>query len=114
MGEGNFKAAVLHGQGLGAEVKGLGSNGDLTDDASTTRLAVYGTTYVAPKWRIAPAILAETSDDRFASGDSYDWATLNVRLANEINQNFEMQPATSGWISNRRATATATLSMATT
>jgi len=91
MGEGNFKAAVLHGQGLGAEVKGLGSNGDLTDDASTTRLAVYGTTYVAPKWRIAPAILAETSDDRFASGDSYDWATLNVRLANEINQNFEMQ-----------------------
>ncbi|WP_016914216.1 MULTISPECIES: carbohydrate porin [Halomonadaceae] len=91
LGEGNFKAALLHGQGLGAEVKGLGSNGDLTDDATATRLAVYGTTYIAPQWRIAPSILAEVSDDRFADGDSYSWATLNVRLANEITQNFEMQ-----------------------
>ncbi|PCF95757.1 carbohydrate porin [Vreelandella nigrificans] len=91
LGEGNFKAALLHGQGLGAELKGVGSNGDLTDEATSTRLAVYGTTYIAPKWRIAPSILAETSRDRFADGDSYDWATLNVRLANEINQNFEMQ-----------------------
>ncbi|WP_404413353.1 carbohydrate porin [Vreelandella aquamarina] len=94
-GEGNFKAAILHGQGLGAEVKGLGSNGDLTEDATTTRLALYGTTYIAPNWRVAPSILAETSDDRFASGDSYDWATLNFRVANEINQNFEMQYETS-------------------
>ncbi|MDM7480901.1 MAG: carbohydrate porin [Halomonas sp.] len=91
LGEGNFKAALLHGQGLGAEVKGLGRDGNLTDDATATRLAVYGTTYIAPQWRIAPSILAEVSDDRFADGDSYSWATLNVRLANEITQNFEMQ-----------------------
>ncbi|WP_404474266.1 carbohydrate porin [Vreelandella venusta] len=91
LGEGNFKAAALHGQGLGAEVKALGSDGDLTDDATATRLAVYGTTYIAPQWRIAPSILAEVSEDRFAEGDSYTWATLNVRLANEITQNFEMQ-----------------------
>ncbi len=91
MGEGNFKAALLHGQGLGAEVKGLGSNGDLTDDAAATRLAVYGTTYVAPQWRVAPSLLAEVSDDRFADGDRYKWATLNLRVANEITQNFEMQ-----------------------
>jgi len=91
MGDGNFKAALLHGQGLGAEVKSLGSNEDLTDDAKATRIAVYGTTYIAPQWRIAPSILAEVSDDRFADGDNYNWATLNVRLANEITQNFEMQ-----------------------
>lgn len=89
--EGNFKAAVLHGQGLGAEVKGLGSNGDLTEDASSTRLALYGTTYVAPNWRAAPSVLAETSEDRLNKGDRFDWATFNLRLANEITQNFEMQ-----------------------
>jgi len=91
LGEGNFKVALMHGQGLGAEVKGLGSDGNLTDDAQATRLGIYGTTYVAPRWRVAPAILAETSKDRYAEGDQYDWATLNVRLANEITQNFEMQ-----------------------
>ncbi len=89
--EGNFKAAVLHGQGLGAEVKSLGSNGDLTEDANATRLAMYGTTYVAPNWRAAPSVLAETSEDRLNKGDSFDWATFNLRLANEITQNFEMQ-----------------------
>ncbi|MGR2739807.1 carbohydrate porin [Billgrantia sp. Q4P2] len=91
LGEGNFKLALLHGQGLGAQVKGLGSDGDLTDDATATRLGIYGTTYVAPKWRVAPAILAETSEDRYVEGDQYDWATLNVRLANELTENFEMQ-----------------------
>ncbi|MBH8579450.1 carbohydrate porin [Bisbaumannia pacifica] len=91
LGEGNFKAALLHGQGLGAEVKGLGSNGELTEDAIATRVGVYGTTYLSSNWRIAPALLAETSEDRLASGDRYEWATLNLRLANEITENFEMQ-----------------------
>ncbi|WP_035580163.1 carbohydrate porin [Halomonas sp. TG39a] len=91
MGEGSFKAAVLHGQGLGAETKSIGSRGDLTDDATATRLALYGTTYIAPQWRVAPSILAETSEDRYAQGDKYNWAGLNVRLANELTQNFEMQ-----------------------
>ncbi|MDI5935547.1 carbohydrate porin [Halomonas kalidii] len=91
LGEGNFKAAVIHGQGLGGETKGIGSNGSLTEDATSTRVGLYGTTYVAPSWRVAPAILAETSEDRFVEGDQYDWATLNVRLANELTENFEMQ-----------------------
>ena len=91
LAEGNFKAAVMHGQGLGAEVKGLGADGRLTDDAIATRVGLYGTTYLAPTWRVAPAILAETSEDRYVDGDQYDWATLNVRLANELTQNFEMQ-----------------------
>src|SRR5699024_1040042 len=34
---------------------------------------------------------AETSKDRYVDGDQYDWATLNVRLANELTRNFEMQ-----------------------
>lgn len=91
LGEGSFKAALMHGQGLGAEAKGLGSDGELTRDASATRLGVYGTTYLTPNWRVAPSVLAEISEDRYIAGDRYRWAGLNVRLANEITQNFEMQ-----------------------
>ncbi|PWV74180.1 sucrose porin [Halomonas sp. A11-A] len=40
LGEGNFKAALIHGQGLGAEAKVLGADGALTDDAQATRLAL--------------------------------------------------------------------------
>ncbi|MCK0745128.1 carbohydrate porin [Chromohalobacter nigrandesensis] len=91
LADGNFKAAVIHGQGLGAEAKAIGADGDLTDEAQATRLGLYGTTYLTPQWRIAPSILAETSEDRYAEGDRYDWAGLNVRLANELTANFEMQ-----------------------
>ncbi|WP_304526182.1 carbohydrate porin [Halomonas sp. I5-271120] len=91
LGEGSFKAALLYGQGLGAEVKSLGTNGDLTEDASAARLAVYGTTYLAPRWRVAPSVFAETSEDRFDAGDKYQWSGVNVRLANELTENFEMQ-----------------------
>ncbi|MDR5858909.1 carbohydrate porin [Halomonas eurihalina] len=91
LNDGNFKAAVMHGQGLGAETKSIGSNGNLSEDATATRLGLYGTTYLAPNWRVAPAILAETSEDRYVAGDQYDWATFNVRLANELTENFEMQ-----------------------
>ncbi|GHB00089.1 carbohydrate porin [Modicisalibacter luteus] len=89
--EGEFKAAVLHGQGLGAEVKELGADGELNENAEATRVALYGTTYLAPRWRFAPALLAETSRDRYVEKDSYDWLTLNARIANELTQNFEMQ-----------------------
>ncbi|MFY0991337.1 carbohydrate porin [Halomonas sp. C05BenzN] len=91
LGEGNFKAALIHGQGLGAEAKVLGADGSLTEDAQATRLGIYGTTYLAPSWRVAPSILAEASKDRYVAGDDYKWAGLNVRLANELTRNFEMQ-----------------------
>lgn len=91
LAEGNFKAALIHGQGLGAEAKVLGADGNLTDDAQATRLGLYGTTYLAPRWRVAPSILAETSQDRYVQGDEFNWAGLNVRLANELTENFEMQ-----------------------
>ncbi|APX94048.1 porin [Halomonas sp. 1513] len=91
LSEGNFKAALIHGQGLGAEAKVLGADGNLTDDAQATRLGLYGTTYLAPTWRVAPSLLAETSKDRYVQGDEFNWAGLNVRLANELTENFEMQ-----------------------
>ena len=88
--EGFFKTALLYGQGLGAEVKNLGSDGELLDDARALRLALYGQTPLAPGWRIAPSLLAEQSQDRYVDGDDYSWLTLNLRLAQEINSNFEM------------------------
>lgn len=89
--DGNFKLALMHGQGLGAEAKSIGADGDLHEDAVSTRLGVYGTTYLSESWRFAPAILAETSEDRYIKGDEYQWLTFNARLAQEFTQNFEMQ-----------------------
>jgi len=91
LSDGNFKVAVMHGQGLGAEAKNIGADGDLHEDAVSTRLGIYGTTYLSENWRIAPAILAETSEDRYIKGDEYQWLTFNTRLAHEIGSNFEMQ-----------------------
>ncbi|MGA8137159.1 MAG: carbohydrate porin [Pseudomonas gingeri] len=88
--EGFFKTALLYGQGLGAEVKNIGSDGELISDARTLRLALYGETPVAPGWRIGPSLLAEQSKSRYVEGDDYRWLTLNMRLANAINSNFEM------------------------
>ncbi len=91
LSDGNYKVAVMHGQGLGAETKNIGSDGDLHEDAVSTRFGVYGTTYLSDNWRLAPAILAETSKDRYLAGDEYQWLTFNTRLAHEIAANFEMQ-----------------------
>lgn len=91
LSEGNFKVAVMHGQALGAEVKSIGADGNLHEDAVATRFGVYGTTYLSDRWRIAPMILAEQSEDRYIKGDEYQWLTFNTRLANELTANFEMQ-----------------------
>jgi len=88
--EGFFKTALLYGQGLGAEVKNVGSDGELIEEARAVRLALYGETPIAPGWRIGPSLLAEQSKDRYVKGDNYAWMTLNMRLANAINRNFEM------------------------
>ena len=88
------------GQGLGAELKGIGSNGNLTKDAQAVRLFSYGVTRFADNWRIAPAFLGEYSKDRFVDGDEFLWGTVNVRLAQELTKNFEMytRVLTSTWI----------------
>ncbi len=88
--EGSFKTALLYGQGLGAEVKGLGSDGQLSEDAQTLRFATYGTTALSSNWSIAPVLMAQRSQDRYVKDDDYRWVTLNARLVQEINQNFAL------------------------
>ncbi|STW08712.1 maltoporin [Klebsiella grimontii] len=53
--EGTSKTALLYGHGLGAEVKGIGSDGALRSGANTWRFASYGTTPLSKNWFIAPA-----------------------------------------------------------
>ncbi|WJV24467.1 MULTISPECIES: carbohydrate porin [Pseudomonas] len=89
--EGYLKAALLYGKGLGAEVNNIGADGDLLDEARTLRLALYGHTHLDQAWRIAPALIAEHSKDRYVPGDDYRYWTFNLRLANELTSNFEMQ-----------------------
>ncbi|MGY5955781.1 Carbohydrate porin [Kosakonia sp. BK9b] len=89
--EGSAKTALLYGHGLGAEVKSIGSDGALLSDANTWRLASYGITPLGGGWHIAPALLAQSSKDRYVKGDSYQWATANLRLIQGITENFEMQ-----------------------
>ncbi|MBB6824767.1 carbohydrate porin [Escherichia coli] len=88
--EGTAKIALLYGHGLGAEVKGIGSDGALRSDADTWRLAAYGTTPLGNGWHIAPSVMAQGSKDRYARGDSYEWVTLNTRLIKEVTQNFAL------------------------
>ncbi|MBJ7222410.1 MULTISPECIES: carbohydrate porin [unclassified Brenneria] len=88
--EGSAKVAVLYGHGLGGEVKGIGSDGNLTNDADTWRLATYGTTPLSKNWSFAPSILAQSSKDRYVSGDNYEWITFNARLIQEITENFAL------------------------
>ncbi|MFM1641270.1 carbohydrate porin [Aeromonas salmonicida] len=84
------KAAILYGHGLGAELKGLGSDSELLPDADAVRIAVFGATDIAPRWRFAPALLAEQSQDRYVKGDEYQWLTLNTRVAQVLSQNVEL------------------------
>lgn len=86
--DGTAKAALLYGHGLGAEVKGIGSDGNLTEQANTWRVATYGMTSLNSHWHLAPALLAQQSKDRYIKGDDYRWLTLNVRLMQDITENF--------------------------
>lgn len=89
--EGSFKAAFMAGGGLGAELKSIGGDSELLSDARAMRAAVYGTTPINRTWSIAPALMAEQSKDRYVEGDRYDWISFNTRLAQAINENFELQ-----------------------
>ena len=94
--EGGFaKFGALYGQGLGAEVKNVGSEGQLTKDAKAFRVFAYSVHQINNNWRIAPSLLAETSKDRFVIGDKANWASFNLRAANPITKNFEMVYETS-------------------
>jgi sucrose porin len=85
------KTGIMVGRGLGAEAKRLGAAGNLLKDAQAVRVASFGVTDLAPQWTISPAVMAEISKDRFNRGDSYKWASANLRLTHAINRNFAMQ-----------------------
>lgn len=88
LGAGSSKSALIYGHGLGAEAKGIGSDGNLTSQADTLRFASYGVTSLSKNWHLAPAILAQQSTDRYVQGDDYRWVTLNARLMQDITENF--------------------------
>lgn len=91
MRDGWSRTTIVYGHGLGAEVKSIGSNGDLTSAANTVRFQTFGASPLNEKWSIAPVIMAQRSSDRYVHGDDYKWATVNVRLLNEITENFGLQ-----------------------
>jgi sucrose porin len=88
--QGFSKTGILYGQGLGAQVKVLGGQGDLTDDAQSVRIYTFGVTPINDHWRIAPAFMAQYSQDYLYKGDEYSWASLNLRLEQPITKNFLM------------------------
>ncbi len=71
-------------------MKSIGSDGALLSEADTWRFASYGVTPVGGGWSVAPAVLAQSSKDRYVKGDSYEWVTLNTRLIKEVTQNFAL------------------------
>jgi sucrose porin len=89
--EGISKTGLLYGHGMGAQVKVLGSAGDLTSNAKALRFMTFGITDLSPTWKVSPAFMAEVSKDRFNKGDDYKWASANLRLSNAITKNFAMQ-----------------------
>ncbi|MDP1211680.1 carbohydrate porin, partial [Klebsiella pneumoniae] len=66
------------------------SDGALRPGAKTGRVASSGTTPLSDRWFSAPAVLAQSSKDRYVDGDSYQWATLHLRLIQEVTQNFAL------------------------
>jgi sucrose porin len=89
--DGFSKTGLLYGHGMGAQVKVLGSAGDLTKDAQAARAFTFGVTDLGRNWKIAPAVMAEASKDRFNKGDDYKWASANLRLSQAFTKNFQMQ-----------------------
>lgn len=90
MAQGESRSVLSWGQGLGAEVKNIGTDPALLSDASTLRFASYGMVNLARNWDFAPSILAQYSSDRYVKGDDYRWVTLNSRVMQNITQNFAL------------------------
>ena len=84
------KAAVLYGHGLGAELISWASDSELLPDADAVRVAVFGATDLAPRWRVAPAPAGRAQPGSLREGDEYRWVTLNGRLAQVLSQNVEL------------------------
>ncbi len=81
---------MQYGGGLGAEARQPGSDGDLTDNATSLRFASYGILPVAKNWEIAPSVIAQHSEDRYRDGDRYDRVSFNLRASQAITRNFAL------------------------
>ena len=88
--KGVSETALQFGGGLGAEARQPGSDGDLTDNATSLRFASYGILPVAKNWEIAPSVIAQHSEDRYREGDRYDWATFNLRASQALTPHFAL------------------------
>lgn len=88
---GTTKVALQYGAGLGAEVRELGSDSALGEEAQTVKLSTFGVIDLAPNWHLAPALMAQWSNDRYVKGDEYKYVTANVRLMQDITKNFSLQ-----------------------
>lgn len=89
-GTGFSKTGILLGQGLGAQPKNIGAEGDVTDDARSARIYSFGVTNISNSWRVAPAFMAQASKDYYNKGDEFTWGSFNLRLEQAITQNFQM------------------------
>ncbi len=87
MENGWFTYGALVGQGLGAQVKVIGADNSLLEDALAIRLFAYGIKELGDGLSIAPALLAEQSKDRNTEGDEFNWASANLRVAKQLNSN---------------------------
>ncbi len=93
------KTALLYGHGLGQKLKASALMPSC-QEADTRRFKVT-VSATGGGWHIAPAVLAQSSKDRYVKGDSYEWLRPNTRLIKEVTQNFasgRLRAAISTWI----------------
>ncbi|MFN2964561.1 carbohydrate porin, partial [Escherichia coli] len=76
---------LLYGRGLGAEVRGPGSDVHLISPAWTIKFATYGVTALTDSLSLAPLIVAQSSKSRYIDADHYNWVTLNARDIQQVN-----------------------------
>lgn len=88
--KGSSKTGILLGSGLGAQLKGIGSDGNLNNDAKAVRVFSYGVADLNSTWSVAPAFMAEYSKDRIKDNDEFKWGTFNLRVQQSFNENFAM------------------------
>ncbi len=90
LAKGMSETALQYGGGLGAEARQPGSDGDLTENAKSVRLASYGILPVWNNWELAPSVIAQHSEDRYREGDRYDWASFNFRASQALTAHFAL------------------------
>jgi sucrose porin len=89
LSDGFSKTGILYGRGLGAEVKNIGANGNLIDDSESVRIYSFGVTRFE-NWDFSPALMAQSSKDYITDGSNNKWLSFNLRLGQNLTQNFAL------------------------